>query len=167
VASEETGEATIRVVWGTGRGPTALAAYDAALAAAAVENYNLATVSSIVPAGATVEAVGTAPDLGAVGDRLTVVEARATVGADAPDGVASAGLAWTVGPGPGVFYEVGDLVDGAECRRRLEAGLAAARELRDWRVEGTDARVVTVEAPAAGFAAAVVLGVYGRGEPIV
>jgi len=42
-----------------------MASYDAALAEAGVENYNLVSVSSvIIPAETRVEAVGTAPDLG-------------------------------------------------------------------------------------------------------
>lgn len=162
------GDARVRVVWGTGTGPTALASYDAALADAGVENYNLTTVSSIVPADVAVEAVGTAPDLGPAGNRLTVVEARVTTDETGPPGtVATAGLGWTVGPGPGVFYEVGGRFDGTECRRRLEEGLRAARELRDWDVEATDERIESVETPDAGFASAVVLGTYGASEPIV
>ncbi|MFC6728802.1 pyruvoyl-dependent arginine decarboxylase, partial [Natronoarchaeum mannanilyticum] len=68
----------IRIVWGTGEGPTEMASYDAALADAGIENYNLVSVSSIVPAGAEIDPVGTAPDLGPAGERLTVVEGRAT-----------------------------------------------------------------------------------------
>lgn len=158
-------EDIIRVVWGTGSGPTALAAYDAALAGAGVENYNLVTVSSIVPANVTVESVGTAPDLGPVGNRLTVVEARATVGADG--GEAAAGLAWAVGPGPGLFYEEGGTFDRSTCRRRLDDGLAAGRDLRDWPIDVTGQRIVTVRAPETGFASTVVLGVYGRSESIL
>lgn len=166
------GDALIRVVWGTGTGPTALSAYDSALAEAGVGNYNLVTVSSIVPAGASVEPVGTAPDLGPAGNRLTVVEARVTIGSDEAEGdredgaVAVAGLAWATGPGPGLFYEVGGAFDEDECRRRLDVGLDAGRALREWTFEGTGERVVSVDGPAEGFASAVVLGVYGESEPI-
>lgn len=68
----------VRIVWGTGTGSTALASYDAALAAAGVHEYNLVRVSSVLPADTTVDVVGTAPDLGPVGGTLTVVEARET-----------------------------------------------------------------------------------------
>lgn len=167
-ATDGGGDRTIRIVWGTGTGPTALASYDAALAEAGVENYNLVTVSSIVPADVSVEPVGTASDLGPAGGRLTVVAARSTVGGDDPPGVrGTAGLAWAVGPGPGLFYEVGGRIDEAECRRRLEEGLAAGCRLREWTFETTDERLASVEAPAEGFATAVVLGVYGRSEPIL
>ncbi len=66
----------VTVVAGVGRGPTELSAYDAALAAAAVHNYNLVSVSSVVPATATVEVRETAPNLGPAGRRLTVVAAE-------------------------------------------------------------------------------------------
>jgi arginine decarboxylase len=173
-ATDAGGDGPIRVVWGTGTGPTALSSYDAALADAGVENYNLVRVSSIVPAGAAVEPVGTAPDLGPAGNRLTVVEARVTVsrveardGRDGSDGRGSAGLAWATGPGPGLFYEVAGRFDETECRRRLDVGLDAGRELREWSFEGSDERIVSVDAPAEGFASAVVLGVYGESEPIL
>ena len=163
----------IRVTWGTATGPTALAAYDAALAEAGVENYNLVTVSSIVPAEAAVEPVGTAPDLGPAGNRLTVVESSVTVGGDedaargreVPER-GSAGLAWATGAGPGLFYEVAGEFDEAECSRLLATGLAAGRELRDWTFDESGERVVAVEAPAEGYASAVVLGAYGESEPI-
>ena len=48
---------TIRVVRGTATGPTATASYDAALAAANVHDYNLVSVSSVIPADAYATAV--------------------------------------------------------------------------------------------------------------
>lgn len=69
----------VRIVRGAGRGPTVLSSYDAALAAASVHDYNLIRVSSVLPANTTVDFVGVAPDLGPVGGKLTVVEARETV----------------------------------------------------------------------------------------
>jgi arginine decarboxylase len=76
----------VRIVRGTGIGPTALSSYDAALAAANVHQYNLLRVSSVLPAGTSVESVGTAPDLGPIGGELTVVEARKTVSRFGPGG---------------------------------------------------------------------------------
>lgn len=91
---------SVRVVAGTGTGPTPTAAYDAALLDAGVGNYNLVTVSSVVPSGATLETLETAPDVGEVGDRLTVVQARA-VGTRV-----AAALAWArTETGEGLFYE--------------------------------------------------------------
>ncbi|WP_162224441.1 pyruvoyl-dependent arginine decarboxylase [Halorussus amylolyticus] len=154
---------TIRVVWGTASGPTEMASYDAALAEANVHNYNLVAVSSVVPADAEVEAVGTAPDLGPAGERLTVVEARATrVG----PGRATAGLGWTTGPGPGLFYEVADETDPDDVAERVTAGLEAGRDLREWTFTDEQVETASVEADPGTYATAVVLAVYGESEPI-
>lgn len=156
---------TIRVVWGTGTGPTAMASYDAALAAANVHDYNLVRVSSVVPADAAIEAVGEAPDLGPVGGRLTVVEARATVPPDEA-GPAVASLAWVREPeGPGLFYEAGG-TDREAVAARVDAGLRAGRRLRDWGFGEPRRRTTTVEAPDDAFATAVVLAVYGTSSPL-
>ncbi|WP_265108946.1 pyruvoyl-dependent arginine decarboxylase [Halosolutus halophilus] len=157
---------TIRVVWGSASGPTAMASYDAALADAGVENYNLVPVSSVIPAGVDVEAVGTAPDLGPAGDRLTVVEARATT---AEPGRVSAALAWaqSIDDGPGLFYETAGEMDGEDVERRVREGLAAGQELRDWAFG--DPRVAVESAPAESgtHTTALVLAVYGESEPVL
>ncbi|QLC33103.1 pyruvoyl-dependent arginine decarboxylase subunit alpha [Halarchaeum sp. CBA1220] len=156
---------TINVVWGTGTGPTAMSAYDAALADANVHNYNLVTVSSVIPAAADVEAVGTAPDLGPAGERLTVVEAHAN--AAGPRHL-SAGLGWTKAPeGPGLFYEVADETDAEDVAARVRAGLDAGRELRDWAFAGERVETTTVEADPGEYASAVVVACYGESEPIL
>ncbi|MFB6078968.1 MAG: pyruvoyl-dependent arginine decarboxylase [Halarchaeum sp.] len=156
---------TIRVVWGTGTGPTAMSAYDAALADANVHDYNLVTVSSVVPAAAAVEAVGTAPDLGPAGNRLTVVEAHAN--AAGPRHL-SAGLGWTREPdGPGLFYEVADETDPEDVEARVRAGLDAGRELRDWAFDGEQVETTTVAADSGEYASAVVVACYGESEPII
>ena len=154
---------TIRVVWGTGRGPTEVSAYDAALAAANVHNYNLVHVSSVIPAAATVEAVGEAPDLGPPGDRLTVVEGAATHAG--PGGVA-AGLGWTPGDGPGLFYEAAGPGDPETIETRIREGLEAGRDLRDWDLPETAVQTVRVRAAPGEYASATVLAVYGRGESL-
>lgn len=155
---------TIRVVAGTATGPTEVAVYDAALADAGVHNYNLTHVSSVIPAGSTVEHLGAAPDLGSIGGKLTVVEARAT----SESGTAAAGLGWTVGEsGRGLFYE-GSGTDAETVRERIAAGLSAGRDLREWSF--TDERIVTdhVESDRRDgtYATAVALGIYGESEPL-
>lgn len=205
----------VRIVDGTGSGPTATASYDAALATAGVHNYNLVTVSSVLPADATVVEADAAPDLGPAGSRLTVVQARATV---AGPGAACAGLGWSREPGgPGILYEVGetagagegvgdggtDLTDPAadveagaggdtgdgtgptdggpehtgdpgpataELRdavaSQVRSGLAAGRTLRDWDFGGEQVETVTTTAGREEFATAVLLAIYGEGEPV-
>lgn len=154
---------TIRVVWGTGTGPTEVAAYDAALADANVHNYNLVHVSSVIPAGTRVDPVGEAPDLGQPGDRLTVVEGAATHAG--PGGVA-AGLGWTPGDGPGLFYEAAGPTDEETIETRIREGLDAGRELREWDLPETEVRTVRIRAEPGEYASAAVLAVYGRGTPL-
>jgi arginine decarboxylase len=157
---------TIRIVWGTATGPTAMASYDAALAAANVHNYNLVGVSSVIPADATVDLVGEAPDLGPAGERLTVVEGRKTVPPGAPE-PAVAGLGWNREPdGPGIFYETAG-TDADSVRDDLETGLAAGRALRAWAFGEADRRLATAGPDPEAYATAVVLAVYGRSSAIV
>lgn len=165
---------TISVVRGSGRGPTAIAAYDAALADAGVHNYNLSHVSSVIPRASTVEFLDSAPNLGPVGEKLTVVEARAMGEASTEvEGVACAGLGWTVDEsGRGLFYEASG-TDAETVRESVAAGLESGRGLREWSF--TDERIVTECIEAEGgtrtekdrYATAVVLGIYGDSEPIV
>ena len=157
---------TIRIVWGSASAPTKMASYDAALADAGVENYNLVAVSSVIPAGVDVEAVGTAPDLGPAGERLTVVEARAT--AAGPSSVAAA-LGWveSVDDGPGLFYEASGEIDAADVENRVLEGLAAGSELRDWELGEPSVRVESSEAESGTYTTSVVLAVYGESDPIL
>lgn len=155
----------IRIVWGTATAPTAMASYDAALADANIHNYNLVSVSSVIPAEGRVEVVGVAPDLGPAGERLTVVEGRKTVppGSDVP---AVASLGWDREPGgPGIFYETAG-TDPEMVRDRIDSGLAAGRALRSWAFGETGRRLVVADPDPGQHATAVVLAVYGAGVPI-
>ncbi len=179
---------TIHVAGGVGVADTAMASYDAALADANLHNYNLVAVSSVVPAEATVERVDEVPDLGSAGNRLTVVEARRTVGPD--DEVdfreggragaenagtkraprrrpnVAAGLGWATGPGPGLFYEVtGE--DSDDVRARIEAGLDAGASLRDWELTDRAVHVETASGSRERYTTAVVIAAYGESEPIL
>lgn len=154
----------IRVVSGVASGPTAIAAYDAALAAANVHNYNLVTVSSVIPADTPVRRVETAPDLGPAGNRLTVVEACHT---STGPGQVTAGLAWARSEeGPGIFYEASGEEDEAHLRDRLEAGIAAGRDLREWNFTGDEFEIVSADAESGTYTTALVAAVYGESEPI-
>jgi arginine decarboxylase len=152
---------TVRVVRGTGGGPTATASYDTALADAGVHNYNLVTVSSVVPEGASVEVAGTAPDLGPVGGCLTVVQARATV----ERGPAVAALGWVIADEGGLFYEASG-TDREAVVEEIERGLERARELREWSYRDGD-RSVAVARDEGAYTTAVALAVYGRADALV
>jgi arginine decarboxylase len=156
----------IRIVWGTATGPTPMASYDAALAAANVHNYNLVAVSSVIPADTPIEVVGEAPSLGPAGERLTVVEGRATIAPD-EDGEAVACLGWSREPeGPGIFYESSG-TDPMAVREAVDIGIASGRTLRSWNFEEEGRRLVTAASDPRQYATAVVLAVYGESTPIV
>jgi arginine decarboxylase len=167
----------IRIVWGGGVGPTALSAYDAALADAGLHNYNLVTVTSVIPAGAPLEVVGTAPDLGPVGGRLAIVEGRGTVSpatadrdADAGDataGRAAAALAWARDDeGRGLFYEA-DGTDSEHVREVAERGLRRGGKLREWSLGDRETVVRTTPARREAHACVVVCGVYGESSSLL
>jgi len=157
----------IRVVRGTGTGPTELAAYDAALVDAGVGEYNLVRLSSVIPADADLRVLETAPDLGPTGGRLWVVEAKTA----ARDRV-GATLAWArAEDGRGIFYETAATGDGALERAREEAleGITAGIALREWSPVERDAATAT-ERPGTGtdeYAGAVVVAAYGESEELL
>lgn len=151
----------IRIVWGTATGPTELSAYDAALAEAGVHDYNLVKLSSVIPADHDLEVVGTAPDLGPVGDELHVVESAKTVERGE---TAAAGVGWALSEsGRGIFYEVSG-GDPDAVAAEIREGLAAGRELRDWTFVDEDVVVRSIEADAP-HASAVVCATYGESRP--
>ena len=158
----------VRVVWGTATGPTATASYDAALAEANVHDYNLVTVSSVLPGDARLEVVGEAPDLGPAGNGLTVVQGRVTLAPGDDGTAAAAALGWSrSAEGPGIFYEAGG-TDPDAVRRRVEDGLEHGRSLRPDRTwDGEDGlRLVTAESDPKRYVTALVLAVYGESDPL-
>lgn len=93
---------TIRT--GIGKAQTPLAAFDHALLAAGVANFNLITLSSVIPPGSTIRHdVSTLA--GNHGDRLYCVLSEAH--ADRPGEIAWAGIGWVIDPltGGGLFVE--------------------------------------------------------------
>jgi len=157
----------IRVAWGSAHGPTATASFDAALADANLANYNLVTVSSVVPADATVQRVETAPDLGPTGNGLYCVLARETRAPDA-DGPACAGLGWARTPsGRGLFYEESG-ADADAVRAEVTAGLDYGLELRGWEPTADPETVVESRSAAAEtYTTVVVVAAYGRSESLL
>ena len=157
---------TIRVVWGSATGPTAMSSFDAALAEAGVHDYNLLTLSSVVPPDATVEAVGTAPDLGPTGEALYCVEARQTLVPGA-DGEAAAGLGWARDEtGRGLFYEASGTESDA-VRGAVERGLTHGMDLREWTPTERESVVETASTSPDEHATAVAVAAYGKSRPLL
>jgi arginine decarboxylase len=152
---------TVPVAAATGGGATDLDALDDALVAAGVGNYNLVEYSSVVPVGASVERRDRLPSgRYPVGAPVGVVLADAT----GPDPVA-AGVGWLRADEGGVFFEASG-TDPETVEREVRAGLAGARERRDWSWTGGAATAPVVLAahdpPAGERGAAVVVAVHGR-----
>jgi arginine decarboxylase len=97
---------TIRITSGIGQGPNTLSAFDAALRAAGIANFNLLRLSSVIPTGAVLErpAPSEVHPAGGWGDRLYVVLAEMRV---AESGDAWAGIGWVQdeATGRGLFVE--------------------------------------------------------------
>jgi len=153
----------IRIAWGTGRAGTETSSFDAALASAGLHQYNLRTLSSVIPAETQVAAVDTAGDLGPAGEALDVVLARRT---SPPGARAAAGLAWTDRSGPGLFYEAGDR-DPETVRERLRTGIERGCELRGYGETDFERRVVTADPSPDRYRTAVVVAAFGGSTPLL
>lgn len=116
---------TIRISSGSGSGRTRLSAFDSALSAAGVADFNLLRLSSVIPPGAAVVEVDRQDQLhGGFGDRLFCVYAVAY--ASTPLEEAWAGMAWSRRrdrSGAGLFVEH-DGASSATVRHDLEHSLA-------------------------------------------
>lgn len=157
---------SIRIVWGTGTGPTELAAYDAALADANLHEYNLIPLSSVIPASATIEQPGTAPDLGPIGHGLYVVEAAVT----AVDREVSAVLTWArSSDGAGLFYEAAGPQSAGTIADRALTGIRAGMDRRDRTFDSPTTRTVTTSPPPGDntATAAVAIATYGTAHSLL
>ncbi|HEU0130695.1 MAG TPA: pyruvoyl-dependent arginine decarboxylase [Mycobacteriales bacterium] len=98
---------TIEIACGTGTGPNTLAAFDGALRATGIANFNLLRLSSVIPPETEVRAMEgpVSPIIGEWGDRLYVVMAEQRV--TEPGAEAWAGIGWVQNAetGKGLFVE--------------------------------------------------------------
>ena len=153
---------TIRIVAGAGTGPTPVAAFDTALTAVGAERFNLVRLSSVIPTAATLNEAEDLSDLGAIGDRLHVVQASVTVEAGMHG---CAGLRWTrTVEGSGLFYE--EVSTGADAESvvssRLDDGIEHGLALRSWSPATGGSKLSTVTAEDDAYGCAVVLAAYGQ-----
>lgn len=119
----------IQVASATGEGPTDLAAFDRALFATGIANYNLVVLSSVIPEGASVVEVEPAKPQGDWGDCLAVVLAQERAIAHGTQ--AWAGLGWTQDrSGAGLFVEHHGASE-AEVVEQIHETLESMRGYRD------------------------------------
>lgn len=147
----------IEVVGGAGEAGSELGAFDAALGAAGLGDYNLVTLSSVIPAGATVEpraAHGGGFDVGAVVAVVLAADTSAEAGTDL-----SAGLGWALADEGGVFMEATAPSRDA-CEAELTDRLEDVRANRDWNWRGGD-EVEVYEHTVVEAGAVLVAAVYG------
>ena len=124
--TDRTRSLVISVSRGTGSGPTRLAAFDRALQAAGLANYNLIRLSSVIPPNAVVREISSLdPAAGTHGDVAYCVYADAY--ASTPGEEAWAGIAWAHhhdNTGAGLFVEHSAATE-ATVRRDLDSTLQA------------------------------------------
>jgi arginine decarboxylase len=81
------------------------------------------------------------------------------------EGTVVAGLGWATGPGPGLFYEATG-TDSSTVRDRLERGLDAGADLREWSLPERDVELVAAEAELDAHVGVVAVAAYGTAERI-
>jgi len=120
----------IRISRGVGSGPTALAAFDAALMDAGVANYNLLCLSSVIPPRAEIVRARHRTPVDDFGRRLYVVMSQ--MRETRPGHSAHAGIGWVqeTTSGRGLFVELHDS-DRDALVRDLHATLEAMRSSRE------------------------------------
>jgi arginine decarboxylase len=152
----------IVVSHGTGEGPTELAAFDSALLAAGVENYNLIPLSSVIPPGGEVERARFQSSDDEYGQRLYVVMAHSH--AHGPGAGAYAGLGWAQEPGSGrgLFIECAGASD-AEVHDSIVATLDSMTASRGRPYGAIESEVTGIDSSGRPVAA-IVVAVY-KSEP--
>lgn len=133
----------IKITAAVGSGPTTLAAFDAALRQAGIENYNLIPLSSVIPPAARLERCRYSSPPSEYGHRLYMVMARHEASEIAEE--AWAGLGWTQEPesGRGLFVEL----HGSSRRsveHAIESTLDAMKEARPYHYGRNESEVVGI-----------------------
>lgn len=124
----------IELVWGTGEGATPLSAFDAALANGGIHNYNLVTLSSVIPPDTAVNVSGSHDRAWPVGSCVGTVLSKHT--STVTGETIAAGLGWAQANEGGVFFE-SSAESAANVEERLTRGIDTAQSIRDeWTWDG-------------------------------
>jgi arginine decarboxylase len=134
----------IIITTGVAEGPTSVAAFDAALRQAGVENYNLISLSSIIPPDSTIERGAFVTPFNEYGHRLYVVMARCD--ADVIGTEAWAGVGWTQEPedGRGLFVEL-HAPSKQAVEEAIEASLVSMMESRGHQYNPIQSAITGIE----------------------
>ena len=135
---------TITVTSGVGAGPTQLAAFDAALIASGVANYNLIPLSSVIPLGSQIRREKYASPENEYGFRLyTVISRHDEV---EPGRMAWAAVGWVqeLRTGRGLFVEHHG-ADPDAVRREIHASLAQMVSTRPYHFGPVEYEMAGVE----------------------
>lgn len=148
----------IVITSGAAEGTTVVAAFDAALRKAGVENYNLIALSSIIPPGSTIERGAFVTPFNEYGHRLYVVMARCDANVVGTE--AWAGVGWTQEPenGRGLFVELHGTSKQA-VEEAIEASLLSMMESRGHRYNPIQSELTGIICRGAPVCA-VVIAVY-------
>jgi len=148
----------IELVWGVGRANTSLGSFDSALCGAGIHNYNLVTLSSVIPEDATVIKKGKLEEnRWGVGEMVGVVMAKNT--GTEPGSKIAAGLGWIEAEEGGVFMEHDISGTREECDHELKRNLEDAKRTRDWDWT-TEMKTKILEATVKDVESVVVASVY-------
>lgn len=120
----------IEIVWGKSEGKTLISAFDKALLAAGIHNFNLIPLSSVIPAKAVVTEAGRHTSSQKTGDILYVV--LSSFGSAKANALITAGLGWVQTEDGGLFVEAKGECRPEECEQEIRAGLEDMLSARGW-----------------------------------
>ncbi len=120
----------IQIVWGKSEGKTLLSAFDRALIAGGIHNFNLIKLSSVIPQGVVLEEAGTYTGCRRTGDILHVV--LSTVSSNCAGALITAGLGWVQNDEGGLFFEACGECGPGECEKEIRTGLQEMMSARGW-----------------------------------
>ena len=123
----------IKIVWGKNEGKTLISAFDKALLKAGIHNFNLISLSSVIPQDATVSEVETYKSSHEVGDILYVV--ISSLSSNKSNTQISAGLGWVQTKEGGLFIESKGEYGRKECEEEISKGLSEMLSARGWKGE--------------------------------
>ncbi len=120
----------IDIVWGKSEGKTLLSAFDRALLNAGIHNFNLISLSSVIPPKSVIHETGAYTSSGRVGEILYVV--ISSLSSPKSNALISAGLGWVQTQEGGLLIESKGEFSREECEEEIRVGLTEMMEARKW-----------------------------------